>query len=72
MPEPILLLMSDHGAEYCKSVINHFTYDIPTSVAEYIAMRHRGNSANELLEQPVIRALLNGVTGDRCLDLGCG
>lgn len=64
--------MSDHGAEYCKSVINHFTYDIPTSVAEYIAMRHRGNSANELLEEPVIRALLNGVTGDRCLDLGCG
>lgn len=47
-------------------------YDEPALVAEYIAMRQHGRSANELLEEPVIRALLDGAAGDRCLDLGCG
>ena len=47
-------------------------YDDPALVADYIEMRRQGDSANELLEEPVIRSLLDGATGDRCLDLGCG
>jgi SAM-dependent methyltransferase len=47
-------------------------YDVPASVEEYIAMRRRGNSANELLEEPIMRRFLCEVPGSRCLDLGCG
>jgi SAM-dependent methyltransferase len=49
-------------------------YDDPAWVQAYIESRHSGQSRNELVEGPAVRALLASVPlQDRtCLDLGCG
>lgn len=47
-------------------------YDDQTFFDKYIQKRKRKYSPNELLEQPIIDALVGDVKGKSILDLGCG
>lgn len=47
-------------------------YDDEAFFSQYIAKRRRGNSPNELLEEPIIDAFLGGIKNKELLDLGCG
>ena len=47
-------------------------YDNDDFFDQYIHKRNRGNAPNELIEKPIIEALLGNVQGKEILDLGCG
>lgn len=47
-------------------------YDDGEFFRKYIEKRHRGNSPNEILEEPIIEELLEAIQKKKLLDLGCG
>ena len=47
-------------------------YDNPVFFEGYRQIRAQKNNYNDLLEQPVMRALLPDLSGKTVLDLGCG
>jgi len=55
--------MSREGCEF---------YDDPDTYETYAARRDDANSPNEVLDRPVIEALVGDVSGLEILDLGCG
>jgi len=51
---------------------NYSVYDNDDFFEQYNQKRSRGNSPNELIEQPIIDELIGEPTDMRILDLGCG
>ena len=47
-------------------------YDHPDFFKKYTTKRAKGNAVNEILEQPIIDALIGKVQDKSILDLGCG
>ncbi len=50
----------------------YLAYDDDTFFEKYNQKRSRGNTPNELIEQPIINELLGDISGKKILDLGCG
>ncbi len=51
---------------------NYQVYDDDTFFEKYNQKRKKGDSPNELIEQPIIDELIGQVKGKKILDLGCG
>jgi SAM-dependent methyltransferase len=51
---------------------SYLVYDDDDFFGKYNEKRNKGNSPNELIEQPIIDELVGDVKGKRILDLGCG
>jgi 2-polyprenyl-3-methyl-5-hydroxy-6-metoxy-1,4-benzoquinol methylase len=52
--------------------VNHNAYDDPRFFRAYRRMREDPQSANELIEQPALRACLPPLEDLEVLELGCG
>lgn len=51
---------------------SYSVYDDDDFFDKYNQKRSKGNSPNELIEQPIIDELIGDINGKRILDLGCG
>jgi len=51
---------------------NYKAYDEDDFFEQYMAKRNRPNSANNILEKPILDQLIQDVEGKDILDLGCG
>lgn len=55
-----------------KKYKSHSVYDDEEFFEKYNQKRSKGNSPNELIEQPIIDELLGDISEKKILDLGCG